>query len=75
VCESEASVGGAESREGAAFIVVEKALGSGDGGQSDRHNSFKHLQDGFEEDYYSEGGWGVVGGLPRLVEDYPVRGF
>jgi len=75
VCESEAGVGGAESREGAALIMVEQALGSGDGGQSDRHDSFKDLRDGFEADYYPEGGGGVVGSLSRLVENHPVRGF
>jgi len=75
MCESEAGVGGAESREGAAPILVEQALGSGDGGQSDRHNSFKDLRDGFKEDYNPEGGGGVISGLPRLVEDHLIRGF
>jgi len=57
------------------LIWVEEALSSSDGGQSDRHDSFEDFRNGFEEDDDAEGGRGVVGGLARLLHDYPVGGF
>jgi len=75
VHECEAGVGGAKSREGAALVCVEEALGPSDGRQPDRHHSFEDLGDGFEEDDDAEGGGGVVGGLARFVQDNSIGGF
>jgi len=41
--ESQACVGGAEAWKGAALVGVKEALGSGDGGQPDRHHPFEDL--------------------------------
>jgi len=75
VRESKAGVGGAESPEGAALVWVGEALGSGDGGQPDRHYQFKDFRNGCEEDDDAEGGGGIVRGLAGLVQDYPVGGL
>jgi len=75
VHEREAGVGGAESWQGAGLVWREKALGPGEGGQPDPHYPLKDFRDGFEEDNDTEGGGGIVGGLTRLVQNHPVRGF
>jgi len=71
----EAGVGGAESRQGTALVWMEEALGSGEGGQPDRHYLFKDFQDAFEEDDNTEGGGGIVGGHAGFVQNHPVSGF
>jgi len=51
---------------------MEKAPGSSDGGQSDRHHPFENFWIGFEEDDDGEGGQGVIGGLAGLFQDHSV---
>jgi len=75
MCEGEAGVGGAKSREGAAVVWVEETFGVGDGRQPDCHNLFEDFGDGFEEDDDMEGGGGVVGGLAGFIQDNTIGGF
>jgi len=72
ICKGEAGVGGADSREGAALVWVEVTCGSGDGGESDCHHSFKDLRYRFEEDDDSKGGGRVVGGFAGFGQDHSV---
>jgi len=73
--QGEAGVRGAKAGEGAALVGVEHILGAGHSGEPDRHDSFKNLRHGLEEDYYVEGCWGVVPGLSWFVQDNAVRIF
>ena len=73
--KGEAGVGGAESRERAALVWVEETFGSGDGGQSDSHNSFEDLRNCPEEYDDAKGGGGVVGGFAGFVQDDSVGGL
>ena len=41
--QGEAGVRGAKAREGAVFFGVEHVLGAGDGGEPNRHDTFKDL--------------------------------
>ena len=75
MCECEAGVCGAESREGAELVRVEEALGFGDGRQPDCHYPFEDLRDGLEEENDAEGRGGFVGGLAWFIQDYTVGGL
>ena len=46
--ESEAGVGGGEAWKRGGLLRMKEALGSGDGGQLDRHYPFEDLQYGFQ---------------------------
>ena len=66
---------GAEAGEGATLVGVEQAILSCEGGESDCEDALEDLRDSFEEDYYPEGGWCVVGWLSRFVQDDPISVF
>ena len=53
--------------------MVEEANTSGNGGETGDDNPFQDFGNGLKEDYNTEGGGRVVGGLAGFVEDHPVR--
>ena len=67
------SVGGAQPRDGAALVRVEEAGLPGQASESDGHDLFEYLGDGFEEDNNAEACRRVIRGFAWLVQNHPIR--
>ena len=75
VGEGRSGVERGEAGEGAGLVGVEEAAGPGDEGEAGGGYSFHNFGEGLQENYDSEGGRRVVGGLAGFVQDNSVGLF